>query len=149
MTREDLIQELQDAISREYAHWHFYMQAAITVTGLHREEYKEFFLEEATGEAKHIQEFGDLIMGLGAIPNSLPASFKESCSTQHLLEYARNMEIEVVEKYTELMDKAEELEKNGGMDKVHGRRVHIFLEDQIQDSSHTVDHINQILGTSW
>jgi hypothetical protein len=34
----------------------------------------------------------------------------------------------------------------GGIDKVHGRYVHIFLEDQILDSRKAVDHYKELIA---
>jgi len=143
----DLIDKLNDALSREYAHWHYYTHAAICVTGLHREEFQEFFLKEAAGEAEHIHEFGRLIMGLGGVPttNVYPYPQFDEGTLKSWLEGAYAIEQDVVGRYVDLMDEAEEFEQNGGPDKVHGRYVHIFLEDQILDSRKAVDHIKELL----
>ena len=41
---------------------------------------------------------------------------------------------------------SEALESLGGIDKVHGRYVHIFLEDQILDSRKAVDHYKELIA---
>lgn len=155
MTLLELIDKLNVDLTREYAHWHFYMSAAVAVCGLHREEYQEYFLDEAKGEMEHIHEFGKLIMGLGGIPTTEVSYFSKTCReswlasaddhAKWLLRRALELEEEVVRQYVQRMDDAEELEKNGGMDKVHGRYVHIFLEDQILDSRGAVDKLKEIL----
>jgi ferritin len=143
-----LVYKLQDDTKREYAHWHFYMNAAIHVGGLHREEYKEFFQEQAASEMKHIQEFGNLLVGLGFPAPSYAAPFFSDPETDPtvLLQEALKMEEEVVANFVERMDEADEVENNGGQDKVDARYIHLFLEDQMLDSRADVDNIKQILN---
>jgi bacterioferritin (cytochrome b1) len=146
MTLDDLIKYLNQDLAREYAHWHFYINAAVRVTGLPREEYQEFFEKEAAGEMQHIQEFAKLILGLGGIPTTTPAHYAENLSDPtSLLQEALRMEEEVVNQFVGRMDQADELEINGGQDRVNGRYVHIFLEEQMMDSRQTVDHLREIL----
>ncbi len=142
MTLNQLIDLLNEDLSREYAHMHFYLQAAAIVTGLHREEYQEFFMKEAASEMQHVHEFSKLILGLGGWPSARVANFVVDRDPQNLIKIALNMEEEVVANYVERMDEAEELEAT---DKVNGRYVHIFLEDQILDSRKAVDHYREIL----
>lgn len=158
MTLDKLIVLLNEDLSREYAHMHFYLHAAAVVTGLHREEYQELFMKEAASEMQHVHEFGKMILGLGGIPGTAVAPFYDggfsssnlSGSTgvlgdfqpKTLLTEALRMEQEVVANYTQRMDEAEELD---GEHKVHGRYVHIFLEDQILDSRAAVDQYKEML----
>jgi len=147
MTLGTLIEHLNHDIAREYAHWHFYMNASIRVTGLHREEFSEFFLKEAQGEMTHIVEFGKLIVGLGGTPVASPDVFATAMdSPKDLLAETLRMEEQVVQHFVDRQDEAEALEKNGGTnDLVNGRRVNVFLDDQILDSRATVDHVREML----
>ena len=148
MNLNQLINLLNEDLSREYMHWHFYMNAAIRVQTLHRAEIQELMLEEAAGEMKHIEEFGKLIVGLGGTPTVEVASFESNATDPKIiLEEALKMEEEVVTNYVQRMDDAEKLESLGGIDKVHGRYVHIFLEDQILDSRQAVDHYKQLIAS--
>lgn len=149
MHLEKIITYLNEDLAREYAHWHFYMAAAMNVTGLHRQELQEFFMEEAAGEMKHIQEWGRLIIGLGGTPVYLPDNFHcDSHDSIVLLTQARDMEAEVVNQFVQRMDDAEDLAKNGGVDKIHARYIQIFLEDQMMDSRSTVDHLREMIKGS-
>ncbi len=142
----EMIDKLNGDLSREYAHWHFYIHAARMVETLHRAELKEFFDEEAADEMKHVQAWGDLIVGLGGVPTTVVAPFRNDLGDPvELLKEAIKMESEVVEHFVQRQDEANELEKNGGMDKVDGRRIDVFLDDQILDSRETVDHVTQML----
>ena len=146
MTLTKFVELLNEDLTREYAHMHFYLHAAAVVIGLHREEYQELFLSEAKDEMAHVHEFGKVILGLGGVPTSKVDHFLDHLlDPKSLIQEALFMEQKVVANYVQRMDDAEELEKNGGTDKVHGRWVGIFLEDQIMDSRKTVDHFHEIL----
>jgi bacterioferritin (cytochrome b1) len=147
MTHDELVAKLNNDLSNEYSHWHFYINAAIRVQGLHREEFQEFFLKEAAGEMEHIVEFGKLICGLGGNPTKEVASFPSEANTpEELLTQALMLEEIVVSNYVDRMDDAEALEESGGQDRIDGRYVHIFLEDQILDSRKAIDHIRELVG---
>ena len=147
MNLSQLISLLNEDLSREYMHWHFYMNAAIRVQTLHRAEIQELMLKEAAGEMKHIEEFGKLIVGLGGTPIVNVASFESNVTDpKKILEEALKIEEEVVANYVQRMDDAEKLESLGGIDKINGRYVHIFLEEQILDSRQAVDHYKQLIA---
>lgn len=140
MTKNELIDLLNGDLRNEYMHLHFYLHSASMVAGLHRAELKEFLLEEAQGEMKHVSEFADLIVGLGGVPDSLPHSFPTNLVCPYdILNYALSMEDQVVSNYATRMDQAAEL---GGAD---GKWIEAFLENQIIDSRHDADHIRQMI----
>jgi bacterioferritin len=152
MKLENLIDLLNQDLSREYSHWHFYMSAATSVRGLHREELKEFFIEEAQGEMKHVQEFRELIQGIltrrnlnkkiTELPCDFNANFKDP---KDLLTQALKMEEEVVKNYVERIQQAADLQNNGAEDAVDGKYIELFLEDQILASRHDADNIREML----
>ena len=152
MKLEDLLKLLNEDLAREYSHWHFYMSAASSVRGLHREELKEFFMEEAAGEMKHVQEFRQLLQGLITRRNlniritELPCEFNADFKNpRDLLEEALKMEEEVVKNYSERINQASELQENGGEDAIDGKYIELFLEDQLLDSRHDADNIREML----
>ncbi len=149
-----LFRKLNKALSREYFHWNFYTYAAIVATGLHREEFQEFFLKEATGEATHINEFGNLLISLGVNSTFKPHKWNPSkykkTDVKSLLKVALKMEQKVVEKYTEILQLADtcvnaHCRAPRKQDKIDATYIRIFLEDQIMDSRKAVDHISQLL----
>jgi bacterioferritin len=144
MTKQEMISLLNNDLRNEYAHMHFYLHSAIQIMGLHREELREFFLEEAASEMQHVREFGDLIMGLGGNPESLPNEFPTNLYTaQNILSHALSMEREVIKNYVERMDQATKItDVDGGID---GKWIEIFLEDQIMHSRKDVDNIRLML----
>ena len=139
MTKENMIQLLNNDLKNEWKHLHFYLYHASAVTGLHCGEYKELFLNEASSEMKHVTEFSDLIIGLGGKATFESNDFGKFNNPKEIMEYAVMMEEEVVENYVQRMKDASEL---GGVD---GTWLEIFLEGQVQASREDVDHFKQIV----
>ncbi|NBT57144.1 hypothetical protein EBT16_00010 [bacterium] len=152
MTIENLVDLLLGDLANEYAHMHFYMQAATSIRGLHRQEIGEFFSEQAASEMKHVEEFRRLIQGIITRRNldkkvpSAVAQFKEGLTCPvDLLKAALEMEDQVVANYVLRHAQAEDLADAGAMDAVDGTYVALFLEDQILDSRGDADNIREIL----
>lgn len=152
MTIDKLIELLCEDLSREYSHWNFYIQAATSITSLHREEIGEFLLKQAQEEMTHIEEFKRVLHGISTRRNlniSVPtkiAEFKSNLSQpEQILREALRMEDEVVAKYIQRIDDANELQENGGEDKIDGKFVELFLEDQILDSRSDADNIRMMI----
>ena len=154
MKIEGLLDSLMGDLSNEYAHWHFYVQASTSVVGLHRQEISEFFLEQATGEMKHVEEFRRMIQGVMTrrglekkIP-SLPAEFWQGLSSpEDLLSAALEMEDRVVKNYVARRQEAEDICDSGAdlEDVVDATYISLFLEDQILDSRSDADNIREML----
>ncbi len=135
----DMLEILNGDLRNEWKHLRFYLFHASAVTGLHATEYKEFFLEEAAGEMVHVTQFSDLITGLGGTATDKSNDFLKFKKPKEILEYAYEMEKEVVSNYSERIKHAQIL---GGVD---GQWLEIFLETQIQKSREDVDHYKQII----
>ena len=142
MDKAFLIEKLREDLAREMTHMTFYLKNSATLKGLHRQEIRELFLEEAASEMKHVQEFQDLIIGLGGKIDDVKVRDQDIFlydDPQAAVKYAWMMENEVVTKYTERIKQAEEL---GGPD---GQYVEIFLEDQLAHSRADADNL-KLLG---
>lgn len=142
---------LNSDLVREYSHWNFYIHAAAVVKGPHREELAEFFREQAASEMKHIEQFKRLILGLGGTPTTdvgitIFITQPNLSNPNDLLKAALEMEEEVVENYVKRIDDADLLQANGGKDKVDGKYIELFLEDQIMDSRTDADHIREMIS---
>jgi ferritin len=154
MKIEELIGLLCGDLMNEYAHWHFYMQASTSVSGLHRQEIGEFFLEQASGEMKHVEEFRKMIQGVItrrgldlSIPNH-PSEFKQGLSCpKGLLEAALEMEDKVVANYVTRKSQAESMAEEGNdfEDSIDSTYIALFLEDQILDSRSDADNIREMI----
>jgi bacterioferritin (cytochrome b1) len=148
MTPDEIYARLNNDLSNEWAHMQFYLYHASAVTGLHAHEYKEFFLEQAASEMKHVQQFSDMLRGLGVTPTTDIAPFPKLTDVRDILRYAREMEREVVRNYVERIAQLERATWPLAIDAfvvADLKWVEIFLEKQIEDSRQDLDHINQLL----
>lgn len=140
MTNSELIDLLQKDLANERKHLAFYLQASVMISGLHREEMREFFLTEAQGELKHVEEFSELIIHLGGVPgtdvNSYPSDI--SCPVA-ILRYTVEMEQEVADIY------AERLRQTHEMENAATAYAHVFYEDQIKDSQRTAWEVAKMI----
>ena len=139
MNKQKMIELLNVDLKNEWKHMRFYLYHASAVIGLHKEEYKELLLKEATGEMKHITEFSDVIIGLGGKAIAESNDFDKFEKIEDILKYALLMEEEVVNNYVTRIHDANAL---GGVD---GQWLEIFLEGQIQASREDIDSFRQII----
>lgn len=141
MNLETLIQNLKEDLKNERKHMLFYLTNASTVIGLSRFEIKEFLLEEAASEMKHVEQFQNLILGLnGEINDCEHNHFDVFKDAGEILTYAYKMETEVVYNYTRRIKEAQLLNDSNGL------WVEIFLETQIANSREDIDNIKQVLA---
>ena len=140
-TKEKLAELLLGDLKNELTHLHFYLQSASLVQGLHAKEYKEFFTKEANKELVHVQQFYDLMIGLDIDVTNTPYFDKlpKLTNVLDILKHALTLEQEVVSNYSTRMHQAE------SMKTVDGDWVHIFMENQIQESRVDVDELRQII----
>lgn len=141
---KNLIKNLNNDLRNEWTHLTFYLHSAALVQGLHATEYKELLQKEANKELLHVGQFSDMLIGLGVDPVDLskePFYDKVPSLTdpKAILAHALKLEEEVVANYCQRMHEAEACACTDG------DWVHIFLENQIQDSREDVDHLKQIL----
>lgn len=141
MHLSDMIDRLNEDLANEYKHWHFYINAAMRVQGLHRSQIRQYLINEAASEMQHIQEFGDLIIGLGGIPTTKVNGFRgELIEPKSILQYALSMEEEVVSNFVQRKKQAQ------SVDGVFGSRIEIFLDNQIQMSGSDADDLRQMIA---
>jgi bacterioferritin (cytochrome b1) len=142
MNLETLVANLKEDLKNERKHMLFYLTNASTITGLNRIEIKEFLLEEAASEMKHVEQFQNLILGLdGKIDDFSHNQFDIFEDPYKILDYALKMEIEVIYNYSRRIKEAQELKDHNGL------WVEIFLESQISNSREDADQIKQMLKT--
>jgi bacterioferritin (cytochrome b1) len=140
MNLETLVENLKEDLKNERKHMLFYLTNASTITGLNRIEIKEFLLEEAASEMKHVEQFQNLILGLdGKIDDFSHNQFDIFEDPYKILDYALKMEIEVIYNYSRRIKEAQELKDHNGL------WVEIFLESQIANSREDADQIKQML----
>jgi len=120
-------------LKNEFKHMMYYLNAAVFVEGLHREELREFFLKEAQEEMEHVKEFSDMIRNLGEypVPGAEPDKTPFPSDPYKILEHIIQMETEVANNY------AERLKQTDGMENGEIAAIHVFYEDQVSHSQNT------------
>lgn len=141
MTRPEFIDLLCNDLRNEWKHLNFYLYHASALVGLHAEEYKEVFLKEAASEMEHVTAFSDLIYGLGGKAHPDGYSFLLCTNVRDALQYAYDMERDVVKNYAQRIKQAQEV-----LDEPDATWVTIFLEDQINHSRRDVDRYWRLLA---
>lgn len=127
--KNELIEMLKQDLRNEVLHMNFYLLNSTTVTGLHREEISEFLFEQAQDEMNHVRDFANMIQYLGGTPN---INDPELVSTFHnpddILNVASSLEKVVAENYNQRLIDTDSKEN------ADVTAVHLFYEDQLQDS---------------
>jgi bacterioferritin len=107
MEKEKLIQGLNEDLAHEYQAIIQYITYAAVVSGIHRQELKEFFLAEIQDELRHAQLLSDKIAALGGKPTTVPAPVPEAEDARAMLEAILKAEAETVARYVKRMKEAE------------------------------------------
>jgi bacterioferritin (cytochrome b1) len=146
MQLQDIVKLLNEDLKNEWKHLQFYLHHASTITGLHAHEYKEFLLEQAASEMKHVSQFSDLLFGLGETPTTEINEFPKLTSAKLILEAAAAMEEEVVKNYAQRIVQLSTVVFQSSAEVVDVKWIEIFLEDQLKDSREDLDHLMRILA---
>lgn len=136
MSKEELIQGLNDDLAYEYAAVITYRTYASQVQGQRRIELRQFFESEIPDEMSHAQILADKIVALGGTPTTKAHAVKAAKSPKEMLENALQDEKDTIERYVARRKLAEELGEHG---------LAVDLDDLIRDESNHRDEINMIL----
>ena len=99
MAREDLIENLNNALSYELAGVIQYSQHSYLVTGADREIFKGFFRDNAEEAQDHAEVLGDKIVALGGVPTVEPAMIRQSTDVKEMLKQDLELEREAMAAY--------------------------------------------------
>lgn len=104
MAREELIENLNKALSLELAGIIQYSQHSYLVTGIEREIYKEFFRDQSEEARQHALFLGDKLVALGGVPTVEPAMIRQSTELKEMLKQDLELEREALAVYMEAWD---------------------------------------------
>lgn len=99
MARQELIDNLNKALSLELAAVIQYSQHSFLVAGKDREVFKEFFREQAKEAQEHSYIVGDKVVALGGVPTVEPAMIRQSVEIEEMLKQDLELEREAVAGY--------------------------------------------------
>lgn len=140
MTNQELINKLQYDLRNERKHLAAYVQFAVQLRGLHRNELREFCETQAADELAHVTQFSELIVFLGGVPDTEVAPYPAdlTCPTA-IMKAIVEMENEVAENY------AVRLQQTHEMEDAATAYCHVFYENQIEDSWRTAREVEQMI----
>lgn len=108
MAREDLVENLNKALSLELTGVIQYSQHSYLVSGTMREEYKGFFRDQAKEAQTHAEFLGDKIVALGGVPTVEPAMIRQSTNLKEMLMQDLKLEREAMAAYMDAWKSCDE-----------------------------------------
>ncbi len=105
--KEQLIEGLNIDLANEYQAIITYITYAATVTGIYREEMKEFFMREVPDELRHAELLANKIAALGGQPTTTPVPVPPASSLKEMLTNILRAEEETIARYKQRRDQAE------------------------------------------
>lgn len=136
MSKEDLIQGLNEDLAYEYAAIITYRTYASQVQGQRRVELRGFFESEIPDELNHAQILADKIVALGGTPTTQSKPVKSTNNPKEMLENALQDEKDTIERYVQRRKQAQDVGEHG---------LAVDLDDLIRDESNHRDEIRMIL----
>ena len=99
MAREELVENLNKALSYELAGVIQHSQHSYLITGPDREVFKDFFRDMAEEAKDHAEKLGDKVVALGGIPTVEPAMIRQSTELKEMLKQGLELEREAMAAY--------------------------------------------------
>lgn len=132
-TNAQVIQQLNHAMSLEYAGVVQYMQHSFLVTGHDRLVYSAFFREQSQSSLKHASLLGDKIVALGGIPTVEPTTIHQATDLQEMLEQDLTLERDALAGYSKAWEMAD-----------HNPPLKFWLESIIQEEQTHVEDLEKM-----
>src|SRR5262249_14082685 len=130
---DKLINQLNRALSLEYAAAIQYLQQQCLVTGKERQQFAPFFAASSNEAHLHAQNLGNKIVALGGSPTSEPAKVRKGKNLVEMLQYDLEMEREALDAYVKAWESA------------HGNPPLVFwLEEIISTEQLHVDELEKL-----
>jgi len=140
MSKEALIEAMNDQLSAEYQAMIQYLQYSAVVTGPYRPELVAFFQSEIPGEQAHAQYLADKIAALGGMPITTAKPVPTATDARELLQNVLEAEKEAIAAYTNLIRLADEAGEIG---------IRIQMENFVMDETTHRDETQKILQGRW
>lgn len=134
--REQLIEGLNIDLANEYQAIITYITYGATVTGIYREEMKEFFMREVPDELRHAEFLANKIAALGGTPVTTPTAVPPAANLKEMLQNVLRAEEDTIARYKQRREQAEQLGDYGLVND---------LEEIISDETKHKEAIEMIL----
>jgi bacterioferritin len=136
MTKEQLIDNLNDDLANELSAIIQYITYAAKATGPFRPQLAQFFLAEVVDEQAHAQFLANKIVAMGGEPTTTPKPVPAAATNREMLEAVLIAEKKATAGYTKRAEEADELGEKGLM---------VQLEDMVRDESGHSEETERIL----
>lgn len=136
MSKQQLIDNLNEDLAGELSAIVQYITYAAKATGPYRPQLAQFFLTEVADEQLHAQFLANKIVALGGEPITVPRPVQPAASNREMLEAVLKAEQQAVADYTARAKQAEEFGDKG---------LAVQLEDMIRDESGHAEETERIL----
>lgn len=137
--RKELIDGLNEDLAAELEAIIHYAVGAEMMTGVHREELREFFRSEVDDEVEHARILAHKIVALGGTPTTQPRDVEPGGTNRERLERALAAEKETIQRYSQRLEQA---------DAVGDLGLRVQLEDLIADETRHMHDLELILRDS-
>jgi len=136
MTKQQLIDNLNEDLAGELGAIIQYLTYAAKATGPFRPQLSQFFLAEVVDEQAHAQFLANKIVALGGEPATTPKPVPPAATNREMLEAVLAAESQAVIDYSKRAEEAEELGEKG---------LVVQLEDMVRDESGHSEETERIL----
>jgi len=137
MSRETLINDLNDDLANEYGAIIQYLTYAAKVSGPYRLELSKFFLGEVPDETGHAEFLAKKIVALGGEPGTRAAVVRGASSSRQMLDAVVEAERGAVTRYTARARQADQFGDKG---------LQVQLEDMVRDETEHLEEALRILS---
>lgn len=134
MAREELVENLNKALSYELAGVIQYSQHSYLITGTDREVFKDFFRDMAEEAQEHAEKLGDKVVALGGIPTVEPAMIRQSAELKQMLKQSLELEREAMAAYMAAWAACDE----------NDMPQKFWLEEQIADEQTHIEELEKL-----
>lgn len=136
MSRNELIEKLNEDLANEFAAIIQYLTYAAKATGPYRPQLSQFFITEVADEQLHAQYLANKIVALGGEPTREPAPVAEAGNNREMVQAVLEAEKRAMKNYTERSRQAEAYGDRG---------LAVQLDDMIRDESNHAEETERIL----
>ncbi|MEM1331007.1 MAG: ferritin-like domain-containing protein [Planctomycetota bacterium] len=136
MTKEQLIDLLNEDLAHEYGAIIQYLTYAARVSGPYRPEIKGFFEAEIPDETMHAQFLAHKIVALGGTPTTSAKPVADAPDAKSMLQAVFEAESDAAARYKERSEQAEALGLKG---------LQVQLEDMIRDETGHMEETQRML----
>jgi bacterioferritin len=128
MANQELVDNLNRALSMELAAVIQYMQHSFLVTGPEREIYRSFFRKQSAESHDHAETLGDKIVALGGVPTVEPSMIRQSTDLTEMLRQDLALEREAMEAYMAAWESSKDSNRPTQFmleERIAGEQIHI------------------------